>query len=315
MQRSTRTLCCAAGVILISACAGDLSGTPADSKPNLSQLHPVKPVVRHASAIPELQVALARFFSYARPAGWQLGEDGQFALTLIAPDKKALTIMVGNAGMPPNYNPGQYVYERLMALRPQNLKLGQPKAATPVSGFRQAYEFPVSYLAGGVPCRGVAKANISVAYDSAVYAITAALSEESQWAGYSSWLPSVADQVSALNGSAFGARGVMAQNLRNSQEFAEAAQRYRNWSQQTWQQVRNERDASLDRRNFQFRENLGNVQSYVNPYDTRTPLELPNNYKYFWVDRSGNVLGTDDPGANPNVGSTGDWKQMSRYRP
>jgi hypothetical protein len=288
---------------------------PGDGKTPSLKLHPVKPLARHASGVPELQVAQGRFFSYAKPAGWQVGEDGQFALTLVAPDKKAITVMVGNAGVTPNYNPGQYVYEKIMALRPQGVEIGQPKPGTPVDGFRQAYEFPVSYVVGGISCRGVAKANIAVAYDSAVYAMTAAFSEDSQWPGYSTWLPLIADQVSALNGAAFGARGIMAQNLKNSQEFAEAAQRYRNWSQQTWQQVRDQRDASTDRRNFYVRENLGNVQTYVNPYDTRVPLELPTNYKYFWVDRGGNILGTDDAGANPNVGSTGEWKQMPRYRP
>ena len=75
------------------------------------------------------------------------------------------------------------------------------------------------------------------------------------------------------------------------------------------------RNASQDRNNFYLRENLGGVTTYVNPYDTRTPLELPANYKHYWVDRQGYVLGTDDPSANPNAGSTGEWKQMRRHKP
>jgi len=98
-----------------------------------------------------------QFFSYALPQGWRVGEDGQFALTLIAPDNKALTVMVGNAGFAPNYLPSQFVYEKLLAIRPENLRLSQPKQATPVAGFSYAYEFEVAYAIQGAPCRGVVK--------------------------------------------------------------------------------------------------------------------------------------------------------------
>src|SRR5262249_23616468 len=146
--------------------------------------------------------------------------------------------------------------------------------------------------------------NIAPAYDSAVMAMTAALSEAGQWPGYASWLPLVADQVAATNGAAFGMRGIMAQNLQNSMAYAEAARQYREWSQRNWQQVTNDRNASQDRNNFYFRENLGGVQTFVNPYDSRVPLELPGTYQYFCVDRQGNILGTNDGTANPNNGST-----------
>jgi hypothetical protein len=62
-------------------------------------------------------------------------------------------------------------------------------------------------------------------------ALTAALSTADQWGGYASWLPQVADQVSATNGAAFGMRGIMQQNLQNSKAFGEAARQYRDWSQ------------------------------------------------------------------------------------
>ena len=109
--------------------------------------------------------------------------------------------------------------------------------------------------------------------------------------------------------------GIMAQNLNNSTAYAEAARQYRDWSQRNWQQVTNDRNASQDRNNVAFRENLGAVQTYVNPYDARVPLELPTTYKYYWVEAQGTVLGTDDPSVNPNSGSTKEWKQMSRRQP
>ena len=268
-----------------------------------------------ASSSANLRVATGKFFSYALPQGWSLGEDGQFALTLVAPDKKAFTVMVGNAGYPRNYSPTQFVHEKLIAMRPENLRIGQPRQGTPVQGFAQAYLFDVSYSVRGVANRGLAKCNVNLSYDAAVMAMTAAISDAGQWNGYASWLPLVADQIAATNGAAFGIRGIMAQNLQNSTAYAAAAREYRDWSQRNWQKVTDDRNASEDRKNFHVRENLGGIQTYDNPYDTRTPVELPTTYKYVWADRQGNFLGTNDPSVNPNNGSTGDWKQMQKHRP
>jgi len=264
---------------------------------------------------PGLGISNGQFFSYALPQGWRVGEDGQFALTLVAPDNKAITVMVGNAGYPVNYPPGQFVYEKLSALRPADLRIGQPRQTAPIAGFASAYQFDVTYSASGVASRGTVKCHIAPAYDTAVMAMTAALSEASQWPGYASWLPLVADQISATNGAAFGRRGIMAQNLKNSTAYAEAARQYRDWSQRNWQRVTDDRNASQDRRNFYVRENLGAVQTYVNPFGTGPPVHLPTTYKHYWIDSQGNVLGSDDPSANPNTGSTIEWKQMPRYQP
>lgn len=263
----------------------------------------------------ELRIASTQFFSYALPPGWRVGEDGQFALTLHAPDDKALTVTVGNAGYPINYPPQQFVYEKLMALQPLNLQIGAPRQTAPAAGFAQAYELDVAYIVGGIPCRGLVRCHIAPAYDSVVMAMTAALSAADQWPGYSSWLPAVSQQVAATNGAAFGMRGIMAQNLRNSTEYAAAVRQYRDWSQQNWQQTTDERNASQDRINFHRRENLGGVQTYSNPYNATTPLELPQTYQYYWIDRQGTVVGTNQPGADPNAGSTGDWRRMDRYLP
>jgi hypothetical protein len=272
---------------------------------------PVKAVKPKAEG---LRLVDGQFFSFALPEGWQVGEDGQYALTLMAPDRKALTVMVGNAGVPVNYPADRFVYEKLMALRPEGLRLGPPREATPAAGFARAWQFEVAYAVQGAACRGWAKANVAPAYDSAVYAMTAALSDASQWAHYASWLPLVAEQIAARNGAAFGMRGIMAQNLQNSTAYAEAARQYREWSARTWKGVTDERQASQDRRNAEFRENLGAVETFVNPYDTRVPVELPTQYRNFWVDRQGNILGTNDPAADPNVGSTGEWRRMPRVK-
>jgi hypothetical protein len=298
---------------VVSACAAPQG--PSNQPPRSgAKLFPVTPVAvggPRTSAPPTLQIGTGRFFSYALPPGWRVGEDGQFALTLVAPDNHAMTVMVGNAGMQPNYPPARYVYEKLMALRPQNLQVGPPRAARPVAGFAQAVEFDVSYSVVGPPLRGIAKCNIQPAYDSATMAMTAAVADANQWPGYSTWLPLVADQVSALNGAALGARGVMAQNIANSQAFGEAAQRYREASAKTQQGVIDARDASQKKQAEGMRDVLGGTQPYSNPYEN-TKVEMPLTYQYYWTDGKGHYQGSNDPSANPNVGSTVEWRQMKK---
>ena len=106
---------------------------------------PVRP------AAGELRIGQGRFFSFALPPGWQVGEDGKFAMTLVAPDHRAMTVLVGNAGIPMNHSAARFAYDKLSVMQMQNLQLGQ---AQPASGFREAVEFDVAYSAQGVAYRG-----------------------------------------------------------------------------------------------------------------------------------------------------------------
>ena len=310
------------GMFQASAAAPDAAPLAVVPGTAATQFRPVQPVVRErstkAAAAPtrgELRIGRGRYFSFAMPPGWRVGEDGQFALTLLAPGNEALTVMVGNAGVPKNYSAARYAQQKLLALRPENLRLGRPRRATPIAGFKHAYALSVSYSVRGVAYEGVALVSIAPAYDSATMAMTAALAAVGPWrAGYRTWLPQVANQISATNGAAFGMRGIMQQNLRNSSAFAQAARQYRDWSQKTWQKVTDERGASQDRRHFAVREILGGVKTYSNPYGAQA-VELPTTYKYYWADPRNNVVGTDDPSANPNVGSTNEWRKMDRAGP
>jgi hypothetical protein len=93
---------------------------------------------------------------------------------------------------------------------------------------------------------------------------------------------------------------------------AESSRSYREWSQRNWQQVTDARNESRDRNSAAVRENLGSVQSYVNPFGEDRKVELPPTYRHYWMDRQGNVVGTDDPSADPNPGSSAEWRQMKR---
>ena len=75
---------------------------------------------------------MGRCFHFALPQDWRVIEEGQFAVVLGPPDNSAVTLMVGNCGLPNGYNPLQYAYERIMGIQPQNLWLGPPRPGRPV---------------------------------------------------------------------------------------------------------------------------------------------------------------------------------------
>ncbi|HIK07171.1 MAG TPA: hypothetical protein IGS40_21180 [Trichormus sp. M33_DOE_039] len=260
------------------------------------------------------EIRRGQYFNYAMPHGWQVVEDGQFAVVLSSPDNAALTIMVGNSGLPVNYNPWQFVYEKLLAMQPYELQMSQPRQAQPMAGCAIAYQWDYTYYFNGILYRGVAKCSVIYTYNICTMVMTCAASHESQWSNYASWLPQVADQVTATNGAAFGIQGIMAQNIEISQTEGQKLREYREWSERTWNEVNHQRHESIDRQNFHFRENLGNVTTWTNSYGYPT-VELPTSYNYFWMNRQGQIYGTNDPSENPNVGSTQDWTRMNRYQP
>ncbi|MEK7468923.1 MAG: hypothetical protein AAB074_16230 [Planctomycetota bacterium] len=266
-----------------------------------------------SAGAPVLQVQTGRFFRFAVPSGWRVQDEGQFAVVLVAPDGCAFTVMAGNSGLPANYPPGQFAQEKILQMQVQDLRLGPASMARPMAGCSSAWEFEYSYTVGGAPCRGMAKCSVASTYDMCTMVVTLAASQEPQWSGYSTWLPAVAEQVAAINGAAFGARGVMQQNLENSINLGEQARRNREWSATTWGQVNRERAASQDRQATEFRENLGNVQTWTNPFDSGK-VELPATFSNYWINRQGRIVGTNNPGEDPNNGSTEQWLRMNPIR-
>lgn len=265
------------------------------------------------SAAPPLTMRHGACFSYALPPGWQVAEDGAHAVVLIAPDRAAVTVLVGNAGMPVWYPPAQFAHEKLSALGPSRLALGGGRPAPPLPGFSAAVEFDVAYEIGGVACQGLATVHAAPAYDTCTLVMTAAASQASQWHGYAGWLPQVSRMATALHGGAFGARGVMQQSLETSMREAEAQREYRAWSERQWSEVARQRDASADARAGEFREALGATQTYASPWG-HAPVTLSTQYAHYWMNRQGHIVGTDDPGADPNAGSTQEWSRLVAAR-
>jgi len=261
---------------------------------------------------PKLEIKRGSYFSYVLPEGWILGEDGQYALSIASSDQTALSLMVGNSGLMPDYSPERFVYDKLSALQPNYLQVTNAVQSSPASGFQYAYTYDVQLTFRGEPFAGSVTCNVAPYYGGSTMAMTAALSRADLWSGYSTWLPAVSQQISATDGGAFGMRGVMQQNIENSTAYARAVQEYRQWSRENQDQMTTDRNRSVDRRNSDFRETIGAVQTWGNPYDTQRPIELSTKYEHYWIDRQGRILGSNDPGVDPNRGSTLEWRRLER---
>lgn len=252
-------------------------------------------------------------FRYTLPAGWQVLEDGQFAVVLAAPDGGALTIMVGNAGLPAYYDPGQFVFEKLSQLRAEGLQMGPGRLAQPMDGFATTVEFDFTCWMTAIPHRGLARCHVAPSYDMCTMVVACAVSQVAQWNQYAPWLPQVASQFAITNAAAFGAQGIAQQNLANSIALGEQARQNREYSQRQWDQVTQQRWDADERNQFDFRQNLGNVQTYSNPYGYQH-VQLSNEYSHYWINHQGEIVGTNNPAENPNTGSTHEWARMMPHR-
>jgi hypothetical protein len=69
------------------------------------------------------------------------------------------------------------------------------------------------------------------------------------------------------------------------------------------------RQAAYDRISDSFSEQIRGVETYRNPYEGRD-IQLPSDYSFAWVSETGEYALANDPGFNPNVGSTVNWRLM-----
>lgn len=109
------------------------------------------------------------------------------------------------------------------------------------------------------------------------------------------------------------ARGV----LQDSRALAAAVEANREHQQRLQREIEADRESSMAARNAAFRESLGGVETYSDPYQGRG-VEMPQGYREAWVNERGEYLLSEQAGFDPNVGQVGgarDWKRMDKVDP
>jgi hypothetical protein len=267
-----------------------------------------------AQPAPQAQMARGRCFAFAIPQGFRLVEEGQFAVVLAAQDNSAITMVVGNCGYPQGYTPAQFAQEKLGFTGVQNLQIGQARPGRPFQGYQEAYEFDYAYVAGGIPCRGVATVSVRNGYGSTDMVISAAAAHEQRWSQYASWLPQLASQVQATDNSAFGARQMAQQNLQNSVAYGRQLQDYYNHSQQLQQGVTDARWQSDQYQQHHRGEALTGHSYYNDPYGNPAQ-RLQNGAGVYWVNPQGQVVSSDNSTYDPRTPTDVYWERMTPLGP
>lgn len=268
-----------------------------------------------ARDLPPFTLQQGQCFAFALPQGWQVAEEGQFAVTLVRPDRAAITLMVGNAGLPLGYPPGQYALDNLGRMQLVNLVLGPPRPAAPALGCAMAWEQEAQYVFDGVPCRGLVKVSVTPGYDSCTLVLTWAATRAAEWPSHAGWLPRIAEHVQVTSAAAFGAAAFMQQSLRSSIALREQAQQHREWSAQLQAQVQRERDDAQARQQFNFQQALSGQDRYDNPF-TGQPVDLPGSNAVYWINPlTGQIVGDPNPTFDPRTALDPNWQPLRRTPP
>jgi hypothetical protein len=105
----------------------------------------------------------------------------------------------------------------------------------------------------------------------------------------------------------------MAQGIRNAGRLSDTITRnteeIRKMSEDSYRRA----NESQDRISRSYSEYVRGVETYRNPYEDR-PVQLPSGYDGVWVSRSGEYLLSNQPGFDPNAGSTAEWRRMEKGR-
>lgn len=265
------------------------------------------------SGPPAIQRHTGRFFRFALPAGWNVQENSNL-ICITSPDQRAAIMTVGLAGLMQPFTPDQFVQYALQMQSMQLTGFINGRQVPPAPGCSSAGQFELTYTTNGIPCHGIAVCNVAVGYGQCNASMTIAAARVEAWPEFRAWLPQVAAEVTPAGSQTYMAGQIASNNLQNSIQLGEHFRAVNDYTQAQWQQVTNERWASDERRNFEFRENLGAIQTFTNPYDNHRLVELSTQYRFYWVNRKGEIAGSDDPGFDPRTGSTEEWTPMPRYR-
>jgi hypothetical protein len=262
---------------------------------------------------PRLSHQVGTYFRYVLPEGWSAQENSNL-ICLNSPDQQAAIMMVGLVGMFQPFSPDQFLQYAMQmhGLRITAFHSGRP--VPPPPGVTASGLFDISYASGGILCHAVAVSHVTHGYGQCNATMTFAAAQVPSWSAYREWLPDVAAQVTPAGSQTFMAGALARQNLDNSTALGEKFREVTDHGARQWQEVVDQRWASDDRRNFEFREALGNVDTRVNPYDNFRPVELSTQHRFYWVNRQGEIRGTNDPGYDPRADGSGDWAAMPRYQ-
>ena len=268
-----------------------------------------------SGAGPRFPMKRGSHFAYQLPPGWTVVEEGAFALVLRSPDQMAGIVIIGQSGLMYGMSPEQFAYYEMntvMRLAP-DVRLLSGRSIQPMPGYTQAAVFDVTYTLAGpmgmMPMRGIAVSNVAIGYAQCNGTLTLAASVVNQWGQYADWLPQVALSAQNVGADAFGSQTMAGVISGIAQQDHAANQAYQQWSQQTWQQVTNERNASIDRQQGAMGSMLTG-QEWISEGFGGQDIRRSTTPACIWRSRDGREISSPDPSFDPRHAGDVDWVRV-----
>jgi hypothetical protein len=256
-------------------------------------------------------------FTHPLPQGWVVGEEGNHALVLWAPDYSAGVFVYGLSGFMQPMSCDQFAYFCLtQSMRMAGeLQFARMTPVAPAQGFGQAaaidvtFRFQLAPPLGGVPAQGVVFSNVATGYQQMNGFIALAWAMPPAWPAHEQWLPGVALQACNTGPNPFGATGVNMVNQANTAAMGQAWANYQDWSQRTWDEVSRERWASQERQQQAMDPMLTGQFWGQDPYGNG-PQRYAATPAVIWVDPYGRQVTSDDPSFDPRTPFDQDWRRV-----
>ncbi len=270
-----------------------------------------------AQTKPQTRIVQGRNFTYALPAGWRVGEEGNHALVLQANDLSAGVIVYGVSGLGQNLTPPQFAYSAItnnLRLAP-DVRISKPTPIQPMPGYTAAAVMDIAYTKKGPQGTqrivGIVVSNVVSVYARSDAVVTLMLALDSRWGAVQSWLPQVALQALNTGPNPFGRTAMSGAILNDTVRQREAYGQYLSWSQANWAGVVAQRAASLDRQAQGNGETLTGQYWGKNPYSGE-PERFSTSPSVIWVHRDGRQIPSSNSTFDPRTPTDSDWRRVQR---
>jgi hypothetical protein len=260
------------------------------------------------------QVRQGSNFYYVLPAGWELVEEGKFALVLRSRDQSAGLVNYGLSGLLQPQDPQTFAHQLMTnAMHLTNVRFVDSTPIRPLAPYGSAAIIDVTYTLPAGRLRGVVVSNVINVYNRTDGMITLAAAKERLWGAYADWLPLLAMMAINVGPDPYGRNSTSAEILRETRQLNELATAYREWSARIWDEVSQFRARVQERQSQELGPILTGKQWYDNPFGG-PPIQLSSGPTVIWVNRNGDILPSDNPTFDPRTPTDPDWQRMVPQR-
>lgn len=254
-------------------------------------------------------------YNHVLPAGWTVGEEGQYALVLRSPDQSAMIINFGLSGLFQPMTPQQLAYDMMTnRMRLANdVRFGDSSPIRPLSPYANAAIIEVTFSLPTGRYRGFVISNVANVYQRTDGMITLVVAREGLWSAYADWLPQLAMLAINTGPDPYGRHSLSIAIQNDLRRLNQLASEYRDWSRAIWNDVAQFRARVQERQRQELGPMLTGQQWYNNPYGG-PHIRQSTAPAVIWVNPNGDILPSDSPTFDPRTPTDPNWQRLIPQR-